>query len=308
MSPLADAADAYLRMRRALGFRLHHLTWWLPSFVTFMEDHGSSTITTDLALRWARQPADASPGWWARRLSAVRQFAKHRHAYDPSTEIPGRDLIRVRRIRPHPYIYSDDEIATLIGEAPRFIHQSDLRVTYPAVLRLLVVTGMRVGEAHALDEHDVDWDASLLRVRRAKFGKDRLLPLHPSTMAALREYARFRDRQFPHRPSASFFVSSKGSRILHQNFHHVFLRVIRHTGIGRPGERRPTLHDLRHTFAIKTMREWYRTGVDVEQRLPVLSTYLGHVSPSSTYWYLTGTPDLLALASAHAEKALAGQS
>jgi len=306
MTPLAAAADDYLHMRRALGFKLRHLTWWLPSFVTFLEEHGSSIITTDLALRWARQPAHASPRWCAHRLSAVRQFAKHRHAYDPSTEIPRPALLPIKRNRPQPYIYSDDEIATLIGEAPGLIRSNGLRVTYPTVLRLLVVTGMRVGEALALDEQDIDWDASLLRVRRAKFGKARLVPLHPSSMVALRDYARFRDRRYPHRPSASFFVSTTGRRVLHQNFHHVFLRLIRETGLGRPGQRRPTLHDLRHTFAVKTMREWYRTGVDVEQRLPVLSTYLGHVSPSSTYWYLTGTPDLLALASARAEKA--GQS
>jgi integrase len=162
---------------------------------------------------------------------------------------------------------------------------------------------MRVSEALALDGDDLDWDRELLTVRSSKFGKSRHVPLHRSTLAALRDYARQRDRRRPHRRSPSFFLSSVGTRVLLQNFQHVFLRLLRHTQLDRGRGRRPRIHDLRHTFAMTIVRDWYRAGVDVERRLPQLSTYLGHVSPSSTYWYLTATPELLALAGKRAERA-----
>jgi integrase/recombinase XerD len=166
---------------------------------------------------------------------------------------------------------------------------------------------MRVGEALALDEQDVDWHLSLIRVSKGKFGKARELPLHASTRAALHSYARLRNRLCPRRRTASFFVSSTGTRVIHQNFHHAYLRLVRLCEIGDPAARRPRLHDLRHTFAVTTIRDWYRGGVDVERRLPALSTYLGHVGPSSTYWYLTATPELLLEAAARRERAEANQ-
>jgi integrase len=155
---------------------------------------------------------------------------------------------------------------------------------------------MRVGEALALDDGDFDRHRSLITVRRGKFGKTRLVPLHPTTSAALQQYVRRRNRLCPHRRTPSLFVSSTGTRVLHQNFHHVFLRLVHCAGIRGPGGRRPRLHDFRHTVAVKTLGDWYRAGVDVEPRLPLLSTYLGHVSPSSTYWYLSATPELLSSA------------
>lgn len=302
MKRLAEAADEYLALRRALGFKLYHHTWLLPDFVAYLEEHGSAVITTELALRWAQQPPDASPSWWAKKLTAVRLFARHHRAFDSRTEVPPSDLIRYRKQRLTPHLYTADEIAALMREASRL--QPPLRsASYSTLLGLLATTGMRVSEALALDRADIDWDHERLTIRSSKFGKSRHVPLHRSTLAALLDYARRRDRLRPHRRSSSFFVSGVGTRVVLQNFQHVFLRLLRLTGLDRGRHRRPRIHDLRHTFAMKTVRDWYRSGVDVERQLPWLSTYLGHVSPSTTYWYLTATPELLVLAGERAERA-----
>ena len=302
MKRLADAAKEYLAVRRALGFKLRHQTWWLPDFVSYLEAHGSSIITTELALSWARQPPDTSPTWWANRLTAVRLFARHHRAFDPRTEIPASDLIPDRKQRLRPHLYTTDEVTALMRAASGLKRRLQA-ATYATVIGLLAATGMRVSEALALDGDDVDWDRDLLTIRSSKFGKSRHVPLHRTTLAALREYARQRDRLRRYRRSPAFFLSSTGTRVIHQNFQHVFLRLLGRTGLDRGRGRRPRIHDLRHTFTMKIVRDWYRTGVDVERRLPWLSTYLGHVSPSTTYWYLTATPELLAGAGKRAERA-----
>jgi integrase/recombinase XerD len=302
MKRLADAAKQYLAVRRALGYKLRHQTWWLPDFVAFLDAHGSSVITTDLAVKWACLPADASPSWWAKRLAAVRHFARHHRAFDPRTEVPPPDLIPYRKQRATPHLYTAEEVVALMHEASG-LGRPLLAVTYTTLLGLLSATGMRVSEALALDGDDVDWERQILTVRNSKFGKSRHVPVHGTTASALRGYARRRDRLRPHRRSAAFFLSTTGSRVIHQNFQHVFLRLLERTGLDRGPGRRPRIHDLRHTFAMTIVRDWYRAGVDVERRLPWLSTYLGHVSPVTTYWYLTATPELLAAASKRAERA-----
>lgn len=302
MKRLAAAAAEYLTLRRALGFKLYHETWWLPDFVAFLGSHGSSVITTELALRWAQQPADGDPNWWATKLGAIRRFARHHHASDPRTEIPPSDLLPYRARRQTPHIYSDEQVTVLLQEAHRLPHPL-VSATYSTLLGLLAATGMCVGEAIGFDDHEVDWPQSLITVSSGKFGKSRHVPLHSSTLAALRDYAQTRDRLCPRRRTTSFFISRVGTRIIHQNFHHVFLRLVRLSGIRGHGGRRPRIHDLRHTFAVKTVRDWYRAGIDVEQRLPWLSTYLGHVNPTSTYWYLTATPELLTMAGDRLERA-----
>jgi integrase len=297
MSPpdLLRSAQEYVALRRALGFRMDHETWYLPDFVAFLAEHGSAVITTELALRWAQRRPGTSPGSWASRLDSVRGFAKHHRAIDPRTEVPPRDLVSWRPRRQEPHIYTDEEVSALMREARRLTWPLQ-GATYSTVIGLLAATGMRLGELVALEDGDVDWARSLLVVRHAKFQKSRLVPVHPSTLAALRRYRIARDRQFPRRRGPSFFVSCIATRLRNQRLGHVFIRLLRLTGIDRSPGRRPRLHDLRHTFAVTTLRDWYRAGLDVERRLPSLSTYLGHVSPSSTYWYLTATPELLALA------------
>lgn len=301
MKRLADAAKEYLALRRALGFKLRHQTWWLPDFVSFLRAQGSPVITTELALRWARQPTGASPGWWAKRLAAIRQFARHHRAFDPRTEVPPVDLIPSHKQRRTPHLYTTDEVALLMRGATGL--SRPLRAaSYATIIGLLAATGMRVSEALALDDDDLDWDRALLTIRTSKFGKSRHVPLHRTTMAALGDYVRRRERHRRHRRSPALFLSSSGSRVILQNFQHVFLQLLERAALDR-GPRRPRIHDLRHTFAMTIVRDWYRTGIDVERRLPWLSTYLGHVSPSSTYWYLTATPELLAAAATRAERA-----
>ena len=302
MKRLADAVQQYLAVRRALGFQLRHETWFLPDFVAYLEAHKRAVITTELALRWARQPANASPGWWAHRLSAVRQFARHHRASDPRTEIPPPDAIPYRQRRATAHLYRSDEVAALMREASR-LERPLLASTYATILGLLAATGMRVSEALALDRDDIDFDRELLTIRSSKFGKSRHVPIHRTTVGALRGYARRRDRLRPHRRCPAFFLSSTGTRVIHQNFQHVFLRLLARTGLDRAHGRRPRIHDFRHTFAMTIVRDWHRAGADVERRLPLLSTYLGHVSPSTTYWYLTATPELLAAAGERAERA-----
>lgn len=302
MKPLAVAVRKYLALRRSLGFQLYHHTWWLPDFASFVERHGGSVITTKLALAWAQQPSDADPSWWAAKLGAVRRFAKHHQAFDPRTEVPAPELLPYRPRRLVPHIYSDEDITALMRQAGCL--RDPLRAaTYATLIGLLATTGMRVGEAIGLDQHDIDWRQALVTVREGKFKKSRALPVHHTTLAALRAYAQCCERERPHRHVPSVFVSRAGTRLLEQNVWRQFAELRTHAGLVHPSRRLPRIHDLRHTFAVRTLERWYHANVDVERRLPWLSTYLGHVSPSSTYWYLTATPELLALASERAERA-----
>jgi integrase/recombinase XerD len=210
-------------------------------------------------------------------------------------------LLTHSRRRRAPHIYTDDEIASLIREAGRLPPLK--AATYTTLLGLLAVTGMRVGEAISLEDDSIDWRHALLTVRDSKFRKSRQMPVHATTLRALRDYAGVRDRLRPARQSPTFLVSQAGTKLFEQNIWCVFARLRQRAGLVRSGDRAPRVHDLRHTFAVKTLIGWYRDGADVERRLPALSTYLGHVSPATTYWYLTATPELLALASERAERA-----
>lgn len=299
---LAQSARQYLKLRRALGFKLEHAGWYLPEFVSFLAAHRSSVITTDLALRWAQQRSTNLPITCAKRLETIRCFARYQHALDARTEVPPPDLIPCSGRRRRPYIYTDDEIVTLMQAARRLTYPLQA-ATYETVIGLLAVTGMRIAEAKTLDDRDVDWGRSLLTVNRTKFQKSRLVPVDRSTLTALRRYTAERDRVFPRRPTTCFFVTSVGTPLVKQNFGHVFRRLVRTSGVGRDGEPRPRIHDLRHTFAVNALRDAYRSGSDAEHRMAALATYLGHATPSATYWYLTATPELLGLACRRLERA-----
>jgi integrase len=295
MSDLRAVLDEYLQVRRALGYKLERAGRLLPDFVTFVHQARAPFITTALALAWATQSSRGAPWWAAERLGVVRGFAAYVRALDPRTEIPPVTLLPSKRPRGTPYLYSDADVRALMDAA--HVSLAPFRAaTYHTLLGLLATTGLRVGEALALDR--ADWDAAdgVLRIRRAKFGKTRQVPLHPSTCAALTTYSRLRDHTVRRPRSPSFFVSSVGTRLHYRNVHFVFLRLVRTAGLTDRAPRRPRLHDLRHSFATHTLLDWYHAGVDVEARLPWLATYLGHVSPSSTYWYLTATPELLTVA------------
>jgi integrase len=300
MTALRSALVSYLRTRRALGSKAKREGDLLPQFVAYLDARGAAVLTTAAAVAWAAQPRDAAPAWWTQRLVIVRGFAKYLQTLDPRTEVPALDHLPHGRARSAPYVYSTADITALVSATDTL--RGPLRaITYKTVLGLLAVTGLRVGETVALDERDVDRRRAVLVIRKTKFAKSREVPLHASTIAALDRYCRERDRLAPRRRSASLFVSTVGTRLIYQNVHEGFLRVVYAAGLGnrRP---RPTIHDLRHTFAIQTVLGWYRDGVDVEARLPLLSTYLGHVGPSATYWYLTAVPELLEAATVRLER------
>ena len=300
MTALGRALDDYLRTRRALGFKLKREGELLPQFVAYLDERGTSFVTTTKAIAWAAQPRDATPRWWAQRLVIVRGFAKYLQTIEPRTEVPSSDHLPHRRARSAPYVYSTADVTALLSTADTL--RSPLKAsTYQTLLGLLAVTGMRVSEAISLDGRDVDRRRAVLVIRKTKFDKSREVPLHASTVEALDRYRRDRDRLAPRRSSSSFFVSTVGKRLIYNNVHETFLRLVYAAGLGKRRPR-PTIHDLRHTFAIQTVIGWYRDEVDVEASLPLLSTYLGHIGPSSTYWYLTAVPELLEAATVRLER------
>jgi integrase/recombinase XerD len=293
MSAFSSAAADYLATRRAMGYKLAVQGQVLGRFVTYLEATGAEHLTIAHSLSWAKQPSGGSPCWWAFRLGVVRSFARYLRALDPSTEVPPAGLLPEPSHRILPYIYSDVDLAHILEAAGRLTpeHRAD---TYKTLIGLMAVTGMRVGEAIRLDRDDVDVDQALLTIRNTKFGKSRQLPLHSSTVEALVAYGRRRDERRARPKAPSFFTSTIGTRVLRDNVCTVFPRLVREVGLVSPHvRRRPRLHDLRHTFAVRCVIGWYRKGLDVERQMPLLSTYLGHVAPTTTYWYLSAVPELL---------------
>ena len=304
MIPLRPALKDYLTMRRALGYKLHRTEKLLGDFIGYVEAVAADRITIDLAIAWATLPTNADSNWRSGRLSVVRSFARYLQTLDASTEVPPTDLLPFRSRRAVPYLYSDEDLAALVTAAQSL--SSPLRVlTYQTLIPLLAVTGMRVGEAIRLDRNDLDFEHGLLTVRVSKFGKSRELPLHVSSLDALRAYLRVRDRLHPGPKAPSLFISTAGTRLLYCNVNWTFLRLVHQAGL-KPRSKacRPRLHDLRHSFAVRTVIDAYRADADVAPRLPLLSTYLGHVHPANTYWYLSAAPELLALAGRRLERSL----
>src|SRR5208337_785135 len=293
MIDLRSALERYLSMRKGLGYKYQHQTRRLADFVSFMEKREAATITTKLALEWATLPPDRHASW-ALRLSDVRGFARHVANLDPRTELPPADMLPSLK-RAKPYVYSDSEIDALLAAALALPPEDGLRRwTYHTLFGLIAVTGMRLSEAMGLEHGDVDLAAGVLTISLTKFGKSRLAPLHPTTCRALSAYVDRRTAHLGARCGPTFFVAEQGGRLLHQYVHRVFWRLSREIGLRRPGDRTgPRVHDLRHTFAIRTLLGWYRNGGDVEKNLPALSTYLGHACVRDTYWYLSACPELM---------------
>ena len=296
MTDLRSALHDYLAIRRQLGFELKSAGALLEDYVDFMQRAGASRITSELAVAWARLPKDASPHRWNQRLGMVRGFARYVSTIDAASEVPPVGLLPARRPRVAPYIYSPAEIMGLI-KAARALTPRLRAATFETLIGLLAVSGVRIGEALGLDRSDVDLDGGALHVRAAKNDKQRDVALHDSSILALRDYGRLRDRRLRDPATPAFFVSDRGARLTSGAFNATFAKLIRETGLEGRGERaRPRPHDMRHTFAVRTLLDWYRAGVDVDAQLPLLSTYLGHVDPVSTYWYLQAVPELLEFA------------
>jgi integrase len=312
MTNLAEALDDYIALRRALGYELRDPARALPRFLEFLAREGAQFITTELALCWSQENPDASCTTQADRLAMVRQFAAWRRATDPRTEIPPLGLLPWRYQRPTPYIFSDEEIEELVSSAASLSSTTGLRgLTCSTLFGLLAVTGMRLGEAVALDRCDVDLHTGVLAIRRGKSGKSRFIPVHGTTQDALEDYSRQRDSILPTSSNPAFFVSEHGRRMTMWSAQYNFVRVSRAIGLRPPGPsdrfgRGPRLHDLRHRFAVATLIQWYRSGVDVEREMPKLATYLGHAHPDNTYWYLEAVPELLQLATEYSRRSVPG--
>ena len=300
MNDLRRHAQDYLGLRRALGYKLVGEGHLLGDFVGFCEEAGASTVTTCLAAAWTTQ-VTGSAAYIARRMRVARHFARYLHALDPATEVPPDGLFPAGKYRPVPYIYSAADVAALMAAA-RSLEPATRAATFETLIGLLAATGIRVGEAMALDASDIDWSGRALVVRESKYGKSREVLLHPSTLDALRAYDRLRDRLVPARSRFSFFVSTRGTPLSHNTVQPTFRHLLRQAGLEKPpGQPRPKIHSFRHSFTVDTLLGWYRDGGDVAVRMPLLSTYLGHLDPRATYWYISGVPELLALAAGRLE-------
>jgi len=305
MSVLRQALDDYLTLRRALGYQLIRSEKLLNQFLEYLENDGVATLTVARALSWARLPADGAVNWWAHRLSVVRGFATYLHALDPHTEIPPPDLLPSRPSRANPYLYSEGDIAALLA-ATASLSTPLRQATFRTLIGLLTVTGMRIGEAIRLDLDDIDFTNGLLLVRRSKFGKSRELLLHPTTLRALAHYLRLHRRQL--RPAATtpaILISTAGTRLMYCNVQWTFQRLLRQAGMtARSTSSRPRIHDLRHSFAVRSLLDAYAAGEDGQKTLTLLSTYLGHVNPAGTYWYLSASPELMGVVGQRLERYL----
>lgn len=294
MSALDAHVEDYLRLRRALGYKLERHGMLLPKLVAHLEAAGVTTLTSSLAIEWARLPERARPSHWAARLAVARGFARYLTAIDPATEVPPPGVFPARRHRPTPYLWSQEEICRLLDRAREL--RSPLRAaTHEALFGLLATTGMRVGEAIGLERADVDLGTGVITIREAKFDRSRLVPLHPSVTEALSGYAASRDRLCRRPASTAFFLSGTGTRLQGSGVDKTLRTITTSMGI-RTATARPRAHDLRHSFAVATLIRWLRSGVNVDEHMAVLSAYLGHVSPADTYWYLSASPELMALA------------
>ena len=302
MSALRKAMQQYLSLRRSLGFELINVGSILESFIAFAEREKASHVTTDLALRWVMLSTAKESATLAYRINTLRRFAIWRSAADMHTEVPPKNLMPYRYHRKPPYIYSDEEIEKLVGTARNLPSPKKLRgPTYATLFGLIASTGMRISEAVSLDRQDVDLEESVLSIRKSKFRKSRLVPVHVTTRDALSDYAENRDRILPKLQSVAFFVSERGTRVTHWAVRDNFAVVSRQIGIRKKikGKRvgcGPRLHDMRHRFAAQTLVDWYRAGINVEREIHKLSTYLGHAHVNDTYWYLEAVPELLELA------------
>jgi len=306
---LAGHLDDYLTLRRALGCELLRPERYLRQFLDYLGERQQDTLTAKAAADWVGQSrhGSAAPGLC---MEAIRGFATFLHAHDPAHQIPPPGLFPRRRQRAVPYLFSPADIAALQAAAGRL--QGTLRAeTYTVLIALLAVTGLRIGEVLALDDGDIDAGEAMLIVRKDKAQSFRLVPLHPTTVAALDGYRRCRDQVLPERAAPAMLVSRTGARLTYNAVHKTFTGLVAAAGLApRTGRCRPAIHGLRHSYAVNMLAGWYRDGADVPARLPWLSTIMGHSGPASTYWYVSASPELMALAAqrlqAHIDRA--GQS
>ena len=296
---MTERVKQYVKYRRNLGWKMSVESGELLRFARFADniDH-RGPLTTELALRWARSAVGCSRLYQSRRIEMVRCLGKYLQAFDPGTEIPPRGILGPAHRRVQPHIYTPEEITALLKAAASLHPLEGIRPrTYGTLVGLMASTGLRTCEALNLERDDVDFSTGILTVRHTKFRKSRLLPLHHSVSEQLESYATFRDRYHSNAPCSRFLLSQRGGPLLPSVVHWTFSKLRQQTGLESSEKHRaPRLYDLRHTFACRRLLEWYREGRDVNHVIAWLSTYLGHVKVTDTYWYLTGIPELLNIA------------
>jgi integrase len=299
---LRDRLDEYLVMRRALGFQLNDVERQVGLFCTWLEARGqTTTFTVDEAVAWARLNPDAHPSWWSTRLSLVRRFAGYLNANDVDVPVIPAGLLPARKPRAVPFIYSQDDLDALLGACGRVFSDERIAATMRIVVGLLAATGLRIGEALNLRVGDIDQVNDLLVIKAAKSG-ERLVPIHPTTTTALIDYIALPERAATHPdPDGPVFVTAKGTGYVYVSFQAMFRRVREAAGLTPRGRARPRLHDLRHTFATAHMTAAYAHDGDPDRVLSLLATWLGHSDAAHTYWYLSATGELMALAAGRLE-------
>jgi len=308
MKPLKYQVEKYIQFRRQLGYKLKSSEKILNNFASFSEEQGVSYVKIEIAVSFAKKNPKASPATWSTLLGIIRQFALFLSTIDQRTEIPPLNLIPSSYQRSKPYIYTNEQIQNLLKACTKLGSRSEiLKHTYYTLFGLLSITGMRISEAISLKQSNVDFSNEIIFIKKTKFRKSRIIPLHSSTLSELEKYINYRSKLIPQSKSPNLFVSSDGTGLKYHNVRKAFVRASIYAGLrsGIKGHG-PRMHDLRHGFAVKTLTEWYRNGTDVEVHLPLLSTYLGHINPASTYWYFTATPDLLNQAVIRLEKNMGG--
>jgi integrase len=282
----------------------------LNRFAAYVTSKKSLHITNQLALEFATQNHNSSPHQWCVTLGIIRRFATHLRMIDPHTEVPPPDLLPPHSYhRRSPYIYSTSDISKLLNACNNLLTQDPLDAqTYYTLFGLIAVTGMRTGEALALGRESVDFKLGIITIRESKFRKSRKIPIHISAVKKLLIYATARDRYFGKPRSSYFFVNKQGTGLKPPSVYSVFNKVCLEVGLrkkGKPGG--PRIVDLRHTMAVNTLIRCYEDGLNTDVMIPALSTYLGHENPVNTYWYFTGTPELLNLINIRLEKQFGGK-
>ena len=296
---IQDAVERYLQERRQLGFDLQIPGTELLRFARFADArHHTGPLTLNLQVDWAREHVNhTSDITGARRLEVLRPFAAHYRQFEPMTVIPPPHCLGRAHRRLTPHIYTQGEIVDLMIATESLASTYALRpITYRTLFGLIAATGLRLSEALNLADHDVDLNGQRLTVRQTKFNKSRCLPIQASVVEALARYRCERRRRYRDDKNAPFIVSEAGTRLPKSTVHYVFRGLRRRLGWTARGDHvEPRIHDLRHTFAVNYVLNWHRQGLSIDQGMLWLCTYLGHAKISNTYWYLSGTPELLAI-------------
>ena len=306
MKCLRDFVNDYINLRRQLGFKLIEAERLLNDFVFYMESKNTLFITIQLAVAWAKKPKNALQSCWGTRLSVVRKFSYYINTIDSRNEIIPYRLLNYSIQRGNPHIYSDDQISKLLKACLSLKSKQGIRsYSYYTIIGLLAVTGLRVSEVTSIMMNDMDLIHGRITISKSKKQKSRIIPLHKSTLQVLYKYLLYRNKISVKDKAPYLFISELGTRITSFTVRSTFIKLSHETGLRKPTDSfGPRLHDLRHTFAVKTIIQWYEKKVDVDQNMPILSTYLGHTKVSDTYWYLSLVPELVMFSGKRLEKYL----